>query len=118
MSNVVIYDTTFTVNRGELPYKWEIQGNEHYENFKSALRFLGSIGFYVSEDKDVKREYPTLSAQHRIGRYADLKFKAEWHQNDFKVTFFQDIYHENPHGGFYDFNKLEKMPYLIKNSMN
>ena len=42
MSNVVIYDTTFTVTRGELPHKWEIQGNEHYENFKAALRFLSS----------------------------------------------------------------------------
>lgn len=23
MTSVVIYDTTFTVNRGELPYKWK-----------------------------------------------------------------------------------------------
>lgn len=114
MINVVIYDTTFTVNRGELPNKWEIQGNEHYENFKAALKFLSSIGFYVSEDKDVKLEYPTLSAKRRIGRYADLKFKAEWYQNAFTITFFQDVYHENPNGGFYDFDKLEKMPYLIK----
>lgn len=114
MSNVVIYDTTFTVTRGELPHKWEIQGNEHYENFKAALRFLSSIGFYVSEDKGIKREYPTLNDMHRAGRYADLKFKAEWHQNDFKITFFQDVYHENSNGGFYDFDKLEKMPYLIK----
>lgn len=114
MINVVIYDTTFIVNRGELPNKWEIQGNEHYENFKAALRFLSSIGFYVSEDKDIKRKYPKLNDKHKIGRYADLKFKAEWHSNDFKITFFQDVYHENPCGGFYDFNKLEKMPYLIK----
>ena len=114
MSNVVIYDTTFTVTCGELPHKQEIQGNEHYENFKAALRFLSSIGFYVSEDKDIKREYPILNDMRRAGRYADLKFKAEWHQNNFKITFFQDAYHENSNGGFYDFDKLEKMPYLIK----
>lgn len=132
MPEVSIYDTQFAVHRRELPYQWGKEGNPHWENFKDAMRFLGSIGFYVGEDKQIKKEYPVLNDTHRAGRYAvwqampavgqqsrsdctaDLKFKAEWHQSIFYIQFYQDIRHENPNGGYYDFDKLEKMPYLIR----
>lgn len=114
MPEVSIYDTQFAVRRGKLPYKEEKEGNPHWENFKDAMRFLGSIGFYVGEDKEVKRMYPALNDSRRAGRYADLKFKAEWHANAFHIQFYQDVRHENRNGGFYDFDKLEKMPYLIR----
>ena len=55
MSNVSIHDTCFTVNRGELPHMMHKQGNEHWKNFKDTLAFLGSIGFYVGEDKRIKK---------------------------------------------------------------
>lgn len=114
MPEVSIYDTQFAVCRGELPYQWEKKENPHWENFKDAMRFLGSIGFYVGEDKEVKRMYPVLNDSRRAGAYSDLKFKAEWHQNIFYIRFYQDVRHENRNGGFYDFDKLEKMPYLIR----
>ncbi len=90
------------------------KSNPHWENFKDAMRFLGSIGFYVGEDKEIKRMYPVLNGNRRAGRYTDLKFKAEWHQNVFRIHFYQDVQFENPNGGYYDFDKLEKMPYLIR----
>ena len=132
MPEVSIYDTRFEVCRGELPHMREKESNPHWENFKDAMRFLGSIGFYVGEDKEIKRMYPALNDSRRAGRYAvwqaapavgrlsrsdctaDLKFKAEWHQNVFRIHFYQDVQFENPNGGYYDFDKLEKMPYLIR----
>ena len=113
MSNVSIHDTCFTVNRGELPHMMHKQGNEHWKNFKDTLAFLGSIGFYVGEDKRIKKEFPILLDDHKEGRYGDLKFKAKYAINLFEITFYQDFCFTNPNGGYYDFDKLEKMPYLI-----
>ncbi len=70
MPEVSIYDTRFEVCRGELPHIQEKENNPHWENFKDAMRFLGSIGFYVGEDKEIKRMYPVLNDSRRAGRYA------------------------------------------------
>ena len=113
MLKVSIYDTNFSIYRGELPYTQEKEG-PHWENFKDTLRFLGSIGFYVGEDKEIKMHYPLLNDIHRAGGFGELRFKAEYHPNCYHVEFYQDVYHENPNGGFYDFGKYEKMPYLIQ----
>lgn len=113
MVKVSIYDTDFSVYRGDLPHSFENEG-PHWDNFKDTLRFLGSIGLYVGEDKEIKRNYPRLNDTRRSGGFGDLRFKAEYYPNVFRVRFYQDVYHENPNGGFYDFDKYEKMPYLIQ----
>ena len=114
MPKVTIYDTKFCIGRGELPHSFKREGNPHWENFKDLMRFLGSIGFYVSEDKEMKKKYPSLNETRRAGGFDDLRFKAEYAPNRFEIEFYQDVFHENPHGGFYDFDKYEKMPYLIQ----
>lgn len=67
MPKVTIYDTKFRIGRGELPYSFKREGNPHWENFKDLMRFLGSIGFYVSEDKEIKKKFPSLSETNRAG---------------------------------------------------
>ncbi len=114
MPKVTIYDTKFCIGRGELPHSFKREGNPHWENFKDLMRFLGSIGFYVSEDKEMIKKYPSLNETRRAGGFDDLRFKAEYAPNRFEIEFYQDVFHENPHGGFYDFDKYEKMPYLIQ----
>lgn len=114
MPKVTINDTEFSVHKGELPWNNNKEGNPHWENFLNTMKFLGSIGFYVSTDKEVKKRYPTLSDTHREGGFADLRFKADYNANTFRIVFYQDVYHENPHGGYYDLGKYEKMPYLIR----
>lgn len=113
MVKVSIYDTDFSIDRGDLPWTQEKEGT-HWENYKDALRFLGSIGFYVGEDKEIKKNYPILNDRHRAGGFGDLRFKAEFLPKVFHIRFYQDVYHENPCGGFYDFDKYKKMPYLIQ----
>ena len=68
----------------------------------------------MGEDKEVKKRFPTLNMTHRAGGFDDLRFKAEYAANRFGIEFYQDVFHKNPHGGFYDFDKYEKMPYLIQ----
>lgn len=114
MPKVTINDTEFSVHKGELPWNNNKEGNPHWENFLNTMKFLGSIGFYVSTDKEVKKRYPSLSDTCREGGFADLRFKADYNANTFHIKFYQDVYYENPHGGYYDFDKYEKMPYLIR----
>lgn len=114
MPKVTIYDTKFCVGRGDLPHSFQRERNPHWENFKALMCFLGSIGFYVSEDKEMKKKFPSLSETNRVGGFDDLRFKAQYAPNIFKIEFYQDVFHENPHGGFYDFDKYGKMPYLIQ----
>ena len=114
MPKVTIYDTKFSINRVELPHSFEKEGNPHWENFKDLMRFLGTIGFYVGEDKEIKKNFHSLNKTHRAGGFGDLQFKARYGENIFEIEFFQDVFHENPCGGFYDFDKYEKMPYLIQ----
>lgn len=114
MPKVTIYDTKFSINRAELPHSFEKEGNPHWENFKDLMRFLGTIGFYVGEDKEIKKNFHYLNKTHRAGGFGDLRFKASYGGNIFEIEFFQDVFHENPCGGFYDFDKYEKMPYLIQ----
>lgn len=114
MVTVSIYDMDFSISRGNLPHNFDKEGNPHWENFKDMLRFLGSIGFYVGEDKEIKTKYPALNDSRRAGGFGNLRYKAEFYPNNFKIEFYQDVYHENPCGGYYDFDKYKKMPYLIQ----
>lgn len=82
-----------------------------------TLSFLGSIGFYVAEDKEIKKNYSCLSPYHRYGKYADLKFKSKSYRVGFEIVFYQDENHENSHGGYYDLDKRQKMPYLIEKQL-
>ncbi|MHC1722522.1 MAG: hypothetical protein AB9836_04870 [Aminipila sp.] len=90
---------------------------KHYKIFDETMKFLSSVGFYVSKDPEIEKHYKCLSKDHRYGRYADLEFKAERYPSGFRIEFYQNIIFENSHGGFYDFDKYEKMPYLIKKQL-
>lgn len=89
----------------------------HYELFHRTMNFLTSIGFTVTKDPRIERDYKILSKDHRYGRKGNLEFKAERYPSGFKIEFYQNVVHKNPHGGEYDFDKYEKMPYLIKKQL-
>lgn len=116
MSIVLIHDTKLTVkNPNEMvAYEWEkpVKGG-FWDTFRATMDFLGSLGFYVGEDKEVKKHFPILNWKNKKGRYMNLEFKAEFHQACIELEFFQNVVYENPHGGQYDFEKRKKMPYLI-----
>lgn len=82
--------------------------------FCKIFDLLKERGFAIQTDQRILKEFPVLADSHFEGEKDGLKFKAEYYPAGFKFEFFQDINFENPHGGFYDFEKLEKMPYLIR----
>jgi hypothetical protein len=71
-------------------------------------------GFDVGRDPHIEKNYKILTKDHWYGRKGDLEFKAERYPNRWRIQFFQNIIIENQAGGYYDFNKYEKMPYMIK----
>jgi hypothetical protein len=89
----------------------------HYGMFHELMNFLQRYGFTVTKDPNIEKNYKCLSKDHRYGKKGDLEFKSHRYPRGFKIEFFQNIAYDNPNGGEYDFDKIEKMPYLIKLSM-
>lgn len=98
-------------------HSWDEKSFPHYVLFNDVMKFLGSIGFYVSKNKEIQKHYPVLSKDHKAGQYLALKFRANRYPVGFEIQFFQDEVRDNPAGGFYDFDKFDKMPYLIKKQL-
>jgi hypothetical protein len=78
----------------------------------NAIRALMyRLGFSFHGDPTIPR---ILRASHHIGKLGDLHFVAETHPALCSVEFFEDVVRDNPNGARYDFNKLTKMPYLLR----
>ena len=86
----------------------------HYPILHQLLNFMKIRGFGVSRDPDIEKNFKILTKDHWYGRKVDLEFKAHRYPAGWKIEFFQNIVAENKAGGFYDFRKYEKMPYMVK----
>lgn len=109
-----IHDTTISfINETERsPHKeWLHHKFRHYGYFYRIMNMLAAEGSNVRQDPDVDK---IIRRDYWIGKRGDLEFDAQKYPNGFKIQFFQDVVHENPNGGRYDFDKLKKMPYLIR----
>lgn len=83
-----------------------------YSLYKGLIRFFSNNGYFVSEDKEIKKNYSCLNDSRRVGRYKDLQFKMECARYELELKFYQDKHTINPHGGYYDFDKWELAPYM------
>ena len=108
MPKVTIYDTKFCVGRGDLPYSFQREGNPHWENFKALMCFLGSIGFYVSEDKEMKKKFPSLSETNRVGGFDDCDLKRGMHPIFLKLNFIRMYFMKIRMVGFMILINMEK----------
>jgi len=109
-----IYDTTISfINETDRGAKkdWLKHKFRHYGYFYRIMNMLAAEGFNVRQDPDVDK---IIRIDHWIGKRGDLEFNAEKYPAGFKVQFFQNVVYENRNGGRYDFDKLEKMPYMIR----
>ncbi len=86
--------------------------------FRSVLLALKRIGHDVSRDPRIERDYKILSKSHRLaerkGSQGSLWISCQWFPAGIELTGWQNVVYTNPHGGQHDFNKLAKMPYLIR----
>ncbi len=95
-------DTTVGVHGGKI------------ELLNQVFEMLTQRGFAIQTDQRILRDYPSLADTHWEGANGDLLFKSEIYPAGFKLEFYQEINTENPCGGFYDFDKFKRMPYLIR----
>lgn len=82
--------------------------------FQCSVRTLRADGFTINNDKAHDALYPSLKGTQKYGRKGVLEVIIERCGRSVKVAFFQNVVHENSHGGQYDFNKYEKAPYLVR----
>ena len=72
---------------------------------------LAADDFNVQKDPEVSK---IIQKDYYIGKFHDLEFEGQKYPAGFKISFFQNVVHENPNGGRYDFDKLPKMPYMTR----
>ncbi|MMZ57858.1 hypothetical protein D1872_198120 [compost metagenome] len=70
-------------------------------------------GFFVGSNPRIDRDYPILSKDHFAGSKRDLLFVSKKYNTGASIEFYQEINTVNKSGGLYDFDKFEKMPYLL-----
>jgi len=83
----------------------------HYAILHRLLNFMRSRGWSIKNDESVGE---CIRKGYWIGRKGDLEFCSHRYPIGFKIDFFQNIIYKNPNGGRYDFDRFDKMPYLIK----
>ena len=89
---------------------------EHKPLWWEFMNFLSQRGFEVFKDIHIEKNFKSLSDTHHQGKKGDLEFKSNVYPAGFKIEFYQNIVFENQNGGEYDFDKFDKMPYLVKKS--
>ena len=112
MNEFSVYDTTLSfTNNDEQPCDdWLRHKFQHYGLLHRIFNMMRDYGFEICNDMEVSK---ILRKDHFVGVKGDLKFKASRCPKGFKIEFYQELVTENSNGGYYDFNKFQKMPYLI-----
>lgn len=87
---------------------------KHYGIWRRVISFLKKNKWEVKENKRIT--YRKFSPKHRYGKLGDLEFQVEITNRVIKFEFYQEINISNTNGGYYDFDKYNNMPYLVKKS--
>jgi hypothetical protein len=113
-----LHDTKLFVrsNTGELDRR-KFWNRPDYETFNRLLAVLADFGFQIGRDPQVEEHHKIIGKYHREGRRptpaGDLWLSAHVYPIGMEIEFFQQVVTVNSHGGKYDFDRREKMPYLI-----
>ena len=113
MDEFSVYDTTlsFTNNDDQPCNDWLRHNFRHYGLLHRIFNMMRDYGFEICNDMEVSK---IIRKDHFVGVKSELKFKASRYPRGFKIEFYQELVTVNSNGGYYDFDKFQKMPYLIK----
>ncbi|MFL1672597.1 hypothetical protein [Paenibacillus dendritiformis] len=89
---------------------WQ-DSNQSHPTLTKVFELLKERGFIIENDPKVDK---LIRKDYFIGKKGELKFHSHRYPRGFEIEFYQDVNFKNPHGGRYDFNKYQMMPYLIK----
>ncbi|MFS1518586.1 hypothetical protein V1503_19295 [Bacillus sp. SCS-151] len=90
------------------------ESSASFELMNDVFEMMRGRGWFIQSDQRISKDYPSLAANHFEGEKEELKFKAEKYRIGFKIEFYQEVNTINKNGGYYDFDKLKLMPYLIR----
>lgn len=112
MNEFSVYDTILSfINNDEQPCDdWLRYKFQHYGLLHRIFNMLRDYGFEICNDMEISK---IIRKDHFAGVKGDLKFKASRYPRGFKIEFYQEVVTVNSNGGYYDFDKFQKMPYLI-----
>ncbi|WP_375191846.1 hypothetical protein [Marinobacter sp.] len=112
-------DASLTVWENPARTSWE-QWQQYERNFKRQVfkrivQQLNRLGWSVEVPKDMIEQYSRSFAEnHRYCRKGDLQGFLDLSGRCIKFEMWQDVANgENPNGGRYDFDKEQRMPYLL-----
>lgn len=92
----------------------QVEANPHHNMWDDINKYFRKRGFTVKADPETLKNYKSLSKDRRHGVKKDLHFWAERFGSGFHYEFYQEVNVENSNGGRYDFNKYQRMPYMVK----
>jgi hypothetical protein len=107
MYNFYVSDINITLRNEE-------KENEHYKILDELFEFLTKRGFNIQIDPETLKNYSIIAKDFFYGIKGQLEFKAQRYPAGFRLEFYQNVNYKNNNGGYYDSNKMKKMPYLIK----
>jgi hypothetical protein len=95
---------------------WEENVNETSFRtvYQAVVRHLMARGFRTVIDPNVKKNYPELAQYRHVAKKGLLEAHMGMSGRHIEVEFFQNVNIENSNGGRYDFNKFQRMPYLVR----
>lgn len=95
---------------------WEevVNEDDYKQVYDKIIRHFRSRGFKVFRCPEAKKHYRCISHKTHKGRIGDLELGMRLRGRHIEVEFFQNINRENPNGGQYDFDKFNRMPYLMQ----
>ena len=110
-----IHDTTIyyrnnTVKAPKGADSWRFK-YPHFGTLHRLFNMLRAEGFTIENDAEVAK---CIRDDYFIGRRGDLELYAHRYPAGFEIMFFQNVVIENKSGGRYDFDKFQKMPYMIR----
>ncbi|MCK5613260.1 UvrB/UvrC motif-containing protein [Candidatus Pacearchaeota archaeon] len=95
---------------------WEETVNE--KDFKQVydkiIRHLRNRGFKVFRCPNAKKHYRCISKTIHKGGLNQLELAMRMSGRHIEVEFFQNLNVDNSNGGQYDFDKFDRMPYLMQ----
>jgi hypothetical protein len=82
--------------------------------YQAVVAHFRSRGFRTIEDPYIRKHFSCIARYHHVAKKGLLEAHMNMSGRHIEIEFFQSVIVENRNGGRYDFEKFEKMPYLVK----
>lgn len=83
-----------------------------WESYRAVRSVLKENGYVLHRDPQLQDRHKCIRDTHHAGSKHDVHFRSEIYPAGFRFEFYEDVVRDNPNGGRYTFDKMEKMPYL------